>query len=226
VNTPAGPPPLLSPPAPAVRSGLATAAMICGILAIPTCFVTALPALVLGHLAWSQASRSLPADPNRRAAMIGLIFGYGSLVSIPVLAAVAGLAAPLVIRQRQVADQAELMSNMRHIGLALTEFQFRHGTPEQPFPADLEELAEREISADTERRLSVREAHAGDWLYFPHADPKDPNATLLISPPIGRYVGVLTVDIAVRRKSLDEASEIVDASPIPPQRIPAPFSKP
>ncbi len=45
------------------------------------------------------------------------------LVVIVIIAALAGLTAPMVIRQRKKADQTEAVSNARQIGLALFEFE-------------------------------------------------------------------------------------------------------
>jgi prepilin-type N-terminal cleavage/methylation domain-containing protein len=45
------------------------------------------------------------------------------LVVIVIIAALAGLTAPMVIRQRRKADQTEAVSNARQIGLALFEFE-------------------------------------------------------------------------------------------------------
>jgi prepilin-type N-terminal cleavage/methylation domain-containing protein len=45
------------------------------------------------------------------------------LVVIVIIAALAGLTAPMVIRQRKKADQTEALNNARQIGLALFEFE-------------------------------------------------------------------------------------------------------
>lgn len=50
------------------------------------------------------------------------------LVVIVIIAALAGLTAPMVIRQRKKADQTEAMSNARQIGLALIEFENEYTT--------------------------------------------------------------------------------------------------
>jgi prepilin-type N-terminal cleavage/methylation domain-containing protein len=49
------------------------------------------------------------------------------LVVIVIIAALAGLTAPMVIRQRKKADQTEAVSNARQIGLALIEFETEYG---------------------------------------------------------------------------------------------------
>lgn len=50
------------------------------------------------------------------------------LVVIVIIAALAGLTAPMVIRQRKKADQTEAVSNARQVGLALFEFENDYGS--------------------------------------------------------------------------------------------------
>lgn len=50
------------------------------------------------------------------------------LVVIVIIASLAGLTAPMVIRQRKKADQTEATNNARQIGLALLEFENDYGS--------------------------------------------------------------------------------------------------
>ncbi len=50
------------------------------------------------------------------------------LVVIVIIAALAGLTAPMVIRQRKKADQTEAVNNAKQIGLALFEFENEYGS--------------------------------------------------------------------------------------------------
>ena len=50
------------------------------------------------------------------------------LVVIVIIAALAGLTAPMVIRQRKKADQTEAVNNAKQIGLAMFEFENSYGT--------------------------------------------------------------------------------------------------
>jgi len=50
------------------------------------------------------------------------------LVVIVIIASLAGLTAPMVIRQRKKADQTEATSNARQIGIALFEFETEFGS--------------------------------------------------------------------------------------------------
>ena len=67
------------------------------------------------------------------------------LVVIVIIAALAGLTAPMVIRQRKKADQTEAVNNARQIGIALFEFETEYGT----FPDDLTATAVKDATDTT-----------------------------------------------------------------------------
>lgn len=50
------------------------------------------------------------------------------LVVIVIIAALAGLTAPMVLRQRKKADQTQAMSNARQVGMAMFEFESDYGS--------------------------------------------------------------------------------------------------
>lgn len=50
------------------------------------------------------------------------------LVVIVIIASLAGLTAPMVIRQRKKADQTEAVSNAKQVGLAMFEFEVEYGS--------------------------------------------------------------------------------------------------
>ncbi len=209
---------------PVEKSGLATASLVCGILALPTCFATAIPAIVTGHIALSQIDKSGGRFSNRGGAKAGLILGYGTLglgVAIVIISMFAGLTAPFIIRQRQKAAQVESISNVRQIGLALMEYQAEHGTDGAPFPPDLKQLDSLGITTTIDQLLKVSGSNMGEWLYFPTADPATPSATLMIAPDIGGKSAVLTIDMAVRSLPRERVLELEGASGSPAVRIPA-----
>ncbi|RYD44790.1 MAG: prepilin-type N-terminal cleavage/methylation domain-containing protein [Verrucomicrobiaceae bacterium] len=72
------------------------------------------------------------------------------LVVIVIIAALAGLTAPMVIRQRKKADQTEALSNARQIGLALFEFETEYGTfPEGSLGTQINENTGSELATST-----------------------------------------------------------------------------
>ncbi|WP_411826227.1 type II secretion system protein [Luteolibacter sp. AS25] len=70
------------------------------------------------------------------------------LVVIVIIASLAGLTAPMVIRQRKKADQTEAVNNARQIGLAMLEFETEYGS--FPDSDTLEELDETFTSPDVQ----------------------------------------------------------------------------
>lgn len=73
------------------------------------------------------------------------------LVVIVIIASLAGLTAPMVIRQRKKADQTEATSNARQIGLAMFEFETEFGSFPDADTADVvnEQNPDGDIESDT-----------------------------------------------------------------------------
>jgi prepilin-type N-terminal cleavage/methylation domain-containing protein len=78
------------------------------------------------------------------------------LVVIVIIAALAGLTAPMVIRQRKKADQTEAVNNARQIGFALFEFETAYGS----FP---DSATATEVKEATESTLNLGTASANDY---------------------------------------------------------------
>lgn len=78
------------------------------------------------------------------------------LVVIVIIAALAGLTAPMVIRQRKKADQTEAVSNARQIGLALFEFETAYGS----FP---DSSTATTVKENTETVLTLGTANSNDY---------------------------------------------------------------
>lgn len=111
-------------------SGLAIASLVCGVLSFFTLGLTAIPAVICGHIARGSIKRSGGARTGSGLALAGLICGYFGFILI--IAFMAGLTAPVILRQRKKADQTEAVNNARSISLALFEFKEEYGTfPEE-----------------------------------------------------------------------------------------------
>ena len=105
-------------------SGLAITSMVLGISSF-FCGITSIPAIICGHIAHSKIRKSQGQQTGTGFAIAGFITGY--LGIIVMIAMLAGLTAPMVMRQRKKADQTEATSNARSFGLALTEFESEYG---------------------------------------------------------------------------------------------------
>lgn len=74
-------------------SGLAIASLVCGLMGFITCFITAIPAVICGHLALSEMRRDPQVD-GRGMAIVGLVTGYlilgGTVLYVLFIAAAIG----------------------------------------------------------------------------------------------------------------------------------------
>ena len=118
-------------PATARTSSLAIWSLVLGILAVVLAGLTAIPAVICGHLALGKIKRSGGTQSGGGLAIAGLVTGYLGFCIFG-FAVLAGLTAPLVIRQKKKADQVEAISNARSLGFTLFEFESEYGS----FPND------------------------------------------------------------------------------------------
>lgn len=120
------PPPLTgpgSPPSGTVETTpLAIWSLVLGLLSFILLGLTSIPAVICGHIALGQIKRSAGALGGGGLAIAGLITGY-LMTAVFILATLAGLAAPMIIKQRKKADQVEAVNNLKCIGLALLQFE-------------------------------------------------------------------------------------------------------
>lgn len=216
-------------------SGLAIASLICGLLGFVTFGLTGIAAVITGHMALSAIGKANGALAGRGMSITGLVTGYLTILIIPI-AALAGLAMPVIMKQKKAAERTECLSNVRQIGLALYEFEEEYGTlPSDELAAEeekfagltggrvLDQLEVAGFASDNDRFLAVGTLWKGDWLYFPGlSTSSDPNAPVLISPEIDGKRIVLRVDSSAVAKSEVEVNAM-DLSkavtiPAPPKR--------
>jgi hypothetical protein len=119
------------------NSGLAIWSLVLGILGL-TCFwlLTAIPAVICGHLAYSRIKRSAGALTGEGLALGGLITGYLSIaLSIFVIPLVAAIAIPNFVKARTTAQMNACMSNLRQIDGAKQAWALDTKQPETATPA-------------------------------------------------------------------------------------------
>lgn len=137
--------------------------------------------------------------------------GYGMLSGVAPIAALSGLAAPMVIRQRSKADQTQTISNMRQFIFALIEYEDEKGR----FPTQLSELVDAKIITAEDLEILNQYRVDGDvqqFIYIPGRSMSDnPNTIILHTPtPIdGKHV-FLSVDGSVKLLPEDEFLELIE----------------
>ncbi len=169
-NLPGSP---ITAPSATHTSGLAIWSLVLGILAFLTVGLTAIPAVICGHLSLGKIKRSAGTQSGAGLAIAGLVTGYCGFLFIGI-AMLAGLAAPLVIRQRKKADQTEAVGNARQLGLVLNVFKEEYGS--YPDDATAQAVADKTHTAkitgstanDRFRQLIRAETDAAESLFYVH----------------------------------------------------------
>lgn len=189
--------------------------MVCGIGGFLTLGLSGIVAVILGHIGLSKIKESKGALTGRGLAITGLVTGYLTVLILPV-AALAGLAAPLVLRQQATAQRVEMTSNLKQLGLTLLEFDREFGA----FPSDataagvaqaggseaaaltgpdvLGQLEAAGIVDELDDFLEAGSRTEGDWVYFPgHRTMDDSSRVIVVSPLVGDKAVVLRIDQSV-----------------------------
>jgi hypothetical protein len=133
--------PLSMPPSAPKTSAGAIWSLVLGILGL-ICFsiLTAIPAVICGHMAYSRIKRSSGALEGKGLAIAGLITGYlgiaWAIVFIPLMAAIA---IPNFVKARETAQRNACINNLRQIDAAKQMWAVEKGKSQDavPTPADL-----------------------------------------------------------------------------------------
>jgi len=122
---------------PPKTDGGAIASMILGIASFVLCLslFAGIPAIILGHISRSKIKKSMGRLQGDGLALTGLILGYISLLTIPIIAAIA---IPNLLRARISANETSAASTVRMINT----WQITYSTtyPEQGYARDMATL--------------------------------------------------------------------------------------
>ena len=109
------------------------------------------------------------------------------LVVIVIIAALAGLSAPVILKQRKAADRTEALNNVRQIGLSLFEFDAEYGSfPDNNTAEDVKEATGTVLTFHP-----VMLAEFGIWLFCATSTPA----------PSGDHVSSHAVSLDLSRTS-------------------------
>jgi hypothetical protein len=142
---------------PPESSGKALASLICGVVFFfwP---VTAVAAVVLGHLALSDIKGSAGRIAGRGMAIAGLVMGYIGVSIVPILI-VAAIALPNLLRSRMAANEASAVGSLRTYNSALVSYATQ--CPNQGYPPSLTFLGPGAAGADKCTRADLVESLMG-----------------------------------------------------------------
>ena len=121
----------LTPPQ---NSGLAITSLVLGCLGFLTCGLTAIPAVICGHIALSQIGKSAGRLTGGGLAIGGLVTGYLMVLALPILA---GIALPVFGEVKDRGNLTKTLSNAKQIGIACKIYATDN---DGKFPAKLEDL--------------------------------------------------------------------------------------
>jgi type II secretory pathway pseudopilin PulG len=176
LNVPAAPsqyPPQYPPQAqsyqpyqPTRTDGGAIASMVLGIASFVLClsFFSGIPAVIVGHISRSKIKKSGGRLKGDGMALAGLILGYISFLSIPLILAIA---IPNMLRARISANEAAAASTVRTINT--TQITYSTTYPEQGYARDLATLGGNCTSGTAEHaclldsQLGQTNCTAGVW---------------------------------------------------------------
>src|SRR5260370_30317217 len=144
-QTPLGPlaPPIATgdsfPPAYAETSGKAIASLVCGIAGFVIPILSAIAAIVLGHLSLSEIRKSGGRLKGQSMAVAGLVLGYVGVAFLPFILIIAAIAIPNLLRSRMAANEASAVGSLRVYETALVTYNAQ--SPNTGFPPSTINLA-------------------------------------------------------------------------------------
>jgi len=119
------------------NSGKATASLVCGIIFFMWP-LTAIAAVILGHLALSDIKKSAGRLAGQGMAIAGLVLGYIGIAAIPFILIIAAIAIPNLLRARTAANEASAVGTLRTYNTAMVAYA--SACPDIGYPASLENL--------------------------------------------------------------------------------------
>ncbi|HEY6969421.1 MAG TPA: DUF4190 domain-containing protein [Candidatus Angelobacter sp.] len=115
--------------------GRAIASLVLGILGLFFSIFAAIPAIILGHISYSEIKKSAGRLTGDGLAIGGLVLGYLGTALLPIILAIA---IPNLMHSKMVANEAGAAATVRT--LIASEFLYSDKFPEAGFAPDLETL--------------------------------------------------------------------------------------
>ncbi|HSC46181.1 MAG TPA: DUF4190 domain-containing protein [Candidatus Acidoferrum sp.] len=119
------------------KSGKATASLVCGVIFFMWP-LTAVAAVILGHLALSEIKKSAGRLAGQGMAIAGLVLGYIGIAAVPFILIIAAIAIPNLLRARMAANEASAVGTLRTYNTAM--ITYASACPDIGYPASLENL--------------------------------------------------------------------------------------
>ena len=104
-------------------SGAAIASMLLGIASFLCSILTAIPAIICGHVAVHNINKSMGRLSGMGMAITGLVLGYLNIVMIPILGLLIAIALPNFVIARAKSQMNTCKANMKQIDGAICQYQ-------------------------------------------------------------------------------------------------------
>ena len=174
-------PPPITPPQ---TSGLAITSLVLGILGFCTMGLTAIPAVICGHIALSQIGKSAGRATGSGLAIGGLVTGYLGLLLLvtSLIAILAGLALPVFgeVKERSILTKA--LSNAKQVGINCKFYAADH---DGKFPPNLDDLVPDYLPDAAALACPYPDPkHPVPFEYFGGSEKDDPQKVLVSSPEV------------------------------------------
>lgn len=160
-------------------SKLAITSFVLGLSTLIFLFFTGIPALICGHLSLGKIKRSNGALGGKGFAITGLVLGYVSFLLTVVIASLAALATPVIMKQKKKADLAQLSNNAKQLAMPIFQYTENLGA----YPEELESLVEEGFMS--QRTLDdLQPKKGGSWKYFQVQPGNYNDDTIIMASPV------------------------------------------
>ena len=167
------------PSIPTQNSGLATASLVCGITSLLFSIFTGIPAIICGHKALSKIKKSQGLLGGSGMAIAGLVLGYISIALTLIIAVLAAMATPVIMKQQKKANMITATNNAKQLFMFLVEYD----SDNKKFPSDLAKLVDEGYTSEESYGYISQAGKQGEWIYFSGQSTNDDSDNILIASP-------------------------------------------
>ncbi|MCF7955743.1 MAG: DUF4190 domain-containing protein [Phycisphaerae bacterium] len=109
---------------PAKTSGLAIASLVCGILSVFTCFITAIPAIIMGIISLVKINKSQGRQKGMGLAIAGIAM---PVIVLPIFAMLLAIFMPAFGKVKVLSERLVCGTNMKGMANAMNVYAFDYG---------------------------------------------------------------------------------------------------
>jgi len=167
----------------ALKTGMAIAALVCGIIGLVFCPIFGVLGIIFGIVALVKANNQPEEYGGKGMAIGGLCVGGASVLLIPVIIAVA---LPALSRARELAKRAVCEANLRGIGQSLYIYAYAN---DEWFPESMDDLVRlgHVTSGQLQCPSEADPSNASDYIYIPGLKRSAPADWVVVYEDLGNH---------------------------------------